>query len=194
MTDTSLTVVVPVFNEAQSLPSFLPELVGYCRDSGFQLIFVDDASTDESASLIQPECNDTMCRLIQHKVNRGYGGALKTGIRNVRTEFVVTMDADGQHRPDDARRLWESGHLCDADMVVGRPEWKRRFLPRVREAVDPRHCGPAGFVAGKRSQLRHEALSNPTGPTLFGALSRQYGFQRHNHAGICSSQQSRDRN
>ena len=120
MTDNSLTVVVPVFNEAQSLPTFLPELVGYCHERGFQLIFVDDASTDESASLIQPECNGKMCRLIQHKVNRGYGGALKTGIRNVKTEFIVTMDADGQHRPQDVGKLWESGHLCDADMVVGR--------------------------------------------------------------------------
>ncbi|MDE0977885.1 MAG: glycosyltransferase, partial [Arenicellales bacterium] len=64
MIDNSLTVVVPVFNEAQSLPTFLPELVGYCREHGFQLIFVDDASTDESASLIQPECNGKMCRLI----------------------------------------------------------------------------------------------------------------------------------
>lgn len=96
-----LTIVIPVFNEADVLPGFLPELGAFADNHGYQLIFVDDASTDQSASILEAFCAHASRTLLRHKVNRGYGGALKTGIRACRSAYVVTMDADGQHRPED---------------------------------------------------------------------------------------------
>jgi glycosyltransferase involved in cell wall biosynthesis len=56
-------------------------------------------------------------RTIRHKQNKGYGAALKTGIRAAQTEFVLTMDSDGQHRAEDVLRLWQL--VGTNDMVVG---------------------------------------------------------------------------
>ena len=116
----NLTIVIPVFNEADVLPAFLPELSGFAKTNNFQIIFVDDASTDASASILQAFCHENGYRLLRHKVNKGYGGALKTGIRACDSEFVATMDADGQHRPEDVLALFQFGLARRADMVVGR--------------------------------------------------------------------------
>jgi glycosyltransferase involved in cell wall biosynthesis len=58
--------------------------------------------------------------VIHHKVNRGYGGALKTGISQVTTPLLVTMDGDGQHSPHDVERILQFAVENDADMVVGK--------------------------------------------------------------------------
>jgi len=116
----SLTLVVPVFNEEGALEAFLPELTEYCALNGFCLVFVDDGSSDSSAALLETFCDGGQVRLLRHKVNRGYGGAIKTGIAASDTDFVVTLDADGQHRPEDVGRLFECAIRNNADMVVGR--------------------------------------------------------------------------
>jgi glycosyltransferase involved in cell wall biosynthesis len=59
-------------------------------------------------------------RVVHHKVNRGYGGALKSGISHVTTPFLVTMDGDGQHSPHDVERILQFALESDADMVVGK--------------------------------------------------------------------------
>ena len=120
MANPILTIVIPVFNEADVLPVFLPEIAEYAQSNDFVLIFVDDASTDESAKLLAAFCQKSKSTLLRHKVNRGYGGALKTGIKACQTKYVVTMDADGQHQAVDAGRLLEFGLAKGADMVVGR--------------------------------------------------------------------------
>ncbi|MDC0166638.1 glycosyltransferase family 2 protein [Gammaproteobacteria bacterium] len=116
----TLTLVVPVFNEEKALDVFLPELTEYCRQRDYALVFVDDGSSDDSAALIETYCDSTQFRLLRHKVNRGYGGAIKTGIRACTTDFLVTLDADGQHRPEDVGRLFEFASKNSADMVVGK--------------------------------------------------------------------------
>ena len=116
----TLTLVVPVFNEEKALDVFLPELTEYCRRRDYALVFVDDGSSDDSAALIETYCDSTQFRLLRHKVNRGYGGAIKTGIRACTTDFLVTLDADGQHRPEDVGRLFEFASKKSADMVVGK--------------------------------------------------------------------------
>ena len=84
------------------------------------MLFRSDASSDRSAEILEQFCDGPTRRLIRHKVNRGYGGAIKTGIRSCVTEYVITLDADGQHRPEDAGRLLSFGVEKNADMVVGR--------------------------------------------------------------------------
>ena len=116
----TLTLVVPVFNEEKALDVFLPELTEYCRRRDYALVFVDDGSSDDSAALIETYCDSTQFRLLRHKVNRGYGGAIKTGIRACTTDFLVTLDADGQHRPEDVGWLFEFASKNSADMVVGK--------------------------------------------------------------------------
>lgn len=87
------TVVVPVRDED---PLTVAALLAALRAYGWDLVVVDDGS-------VVPVVGAT----VRHATPRGYGAALKTGIRLATTELVATMDGDGQHRPRDVRRLEE---------------------------------------------------------------------------------------
>jgi glycosyltransferase involved in cell wall biosynthesis len=115
-----LTIILPIFNEAESLPLFLPELVASSEANGWNLIFVNDASLDSSGEILSGYAEKNFVTIIHHKVNRGYGGALKTGIARTSTSYLLTMDGDGQHNITDAGNIFEFALRHHADMVVGR--------------------------------------------------------------------------
>jgi hypothetical protein len=115
-----LTVVVPIYNEEQALPSFASCLIELCRSRGWITVFVNDGSADRTGQILEQLSTSQEVRVVHHKVNRGYGGALKTGISHVTTPFLVTMDGDGQHTPHDVERILEFALQSDADMVVGK--------------------------------------------------------------------------
>ncbi len=114
-----LSVVVPIYNEASSLPGLLTELVPYCRDRKWKLILVNDGSSDDTPAILKDYEEYPDIKIIHHKVNRGYGGALKTGILDADTQYVVTIDADGQHELNDMDELLQFTLEKDADLVVG---------------------------------------------------------------------------
>ena len=118
--DPILTIVVPVYNEGETLPSFVPSLVEFCRLRGWLVIFVNDGSRDDTRQILDTLAASPDVCVIHHKVNRGYGGALKTGISHVTTPFLVTMDGDGQHNPNDAETIFQFAIENDADLVVGK--------------------------------------------------------------------------
>jgi glycosyltransferase involved in cell wall biosynthesis len=115
-----LTVVVPVYNEEQALPSFAPCLIDLCRSKGWMTVFVNDGSCDHTGQILDHLSTSREMRVVHHKVNRGYGGALKTGISHVTTPFLVTMDGDGQHSAHDVERILQFAIESHADMVVGK--------------------------------------------------------------------------
>ena len=94
--------VIPVYNHARNLRS----VVLAARASGAPVIVVDDGSTDGAADVLE----NSGAVLVRHPENRGKGAAILTGLQTaslapIGARFVVTVDADGQHRPDDARNL-----------------------------------------------------------------------------------------
>ena len=115
-----LTVVVPVFNEENALPSLAPCLIELCRSRGWMTVFVNDGSVDNTGQILDHLSTSPEVRVLHHKINRGYGGALKTGISHVTTPFLVTMDGDGQHSPNDIDKILQFAIESDADMVVGK--------------------------------------------------------------------------
>ena len=115
----TLTVVVPAYNEAPALLATLSALVEHLQRRGWRLIVVDDGSNDATPEVLDAYAGTPGVTVIRHKVRRGYGGAIKTGIRAAETDLVITVDADGQHRPDDIDALYEVSQRTDADMVVG---------------------------------------------------------------------------
>lgn len=114
-----LTLIMPVYNEAEALPFFLPDIVTECQERGWQLVIVNDGSKDGTATVLRQWGETDGVAIVHHKVNRGYGAALKTGFAQVQTEFLVTLDGDGQHRLEDAAALLVALQTKDADMVVG---------------------------------------------------------------------------
>lgn len=113
-----LTVVVPVYNEADALPGFLAELLPFAAALPAEVILVDDGSTDGTRDILAGVAGEHVT-VLRHKLNRGYGGALKSGVAASRTRYTITVDADGQHRPEDIRRLYDAIRRADADMVIG---------------------------------------------------------------------------
>ena len=115
-----LTIVIPVYNEAENLPSFAPALIEFCRARGWRVIFVNDGSRDQTRQILDEFVSSPDVCVIHHKVNRGYGGALKTGISHVTTPFLLTMDGDGQHTLQDAEAVFQFALEQDADLLVGK--------------------------------------------------------------------------
>jgi glycosyltransferase involved in cell wall biosynthesis len=118
MENFDLTIIVPCYNEEESIPKVIPELLRFCNENLFKLIIVNDGSIDNSKALLDKYANG-ICKIYHHKVNRGYGGAIKTGIINADSQFIVTIDADGQHYLEDIFKLINKLQSTDADMVIG---------------------------------------------------------------------------
>lgn len=110
----TLTIVIPAFNEEQAIGSVVASVLRRCADVVQDVVVVDDGSSDATGKIAE----DAGATVIRHRKNMGYGAALKTGILAARTEYVLTMDSDGQHSADDVLRLW--GAAGEHDMVVGR--------------------------------------------------------------------------
>ena len=108
-----LTVVIPAFNEAEAIGPVLERIKATCPELIEEIIVIDDGSTDATRAAASLDG----IRVLSHTRNRGYGASLKTGIMAARTEFVVTMDSDGQHDALDIARLWQV--TGSNDMVVG---------------------------------------------------------------------------
>ena len=107
------TIIIPMYNEESVIGEFLAELIPSVKDDA-QIIVVDDRSTDDSKAIVQ-SFEDVVC--VAHSVNKGYGAALKTGISEAKTEYVLFADADGQHRVEDIISLID--YTDDYDMLVG---------------------------------------------------------------------------
>ena len=106
-----VSVVLPAYNEGASVGTLVSDL----RRTGswHEIIVVDDGSTDDTAR----RATDAGARVVRHPYNKGNGAAVKTGVRNAAGDFVLILDADGQHRPADAPRL--VAKLDEYELVVG---------------------------------------------------------------------------
>ncbi len=116
----SLSIIIPAYNEEHSLRIFLPQVIDFCKQRDYKLIVVNDGSTDGTKKILSEYLNDRSTLTVLHnKVNSGYGAAIKRGVREATTDFIITIDADGQHSLDDVDRLFKTAIDEDADMVVG---------------------------------------------------------------------------
>lgn len=107
----AVSIVIPAMNEAESIGSVVSTL--HSAAAWREIIVVDDGSGDETT--VRAEAAGA--RVIRHPYNKGNGAAVKTGIRHASGEFVLIIDADGQHPPEDALRL--TARLGEYDLVVG---------------------------------------------------------------------------
>jgi glycosyltransferase involved in cell wall biosynthesis len=107
--DTS--VVIPAYNEAASIADVVQALAA--TGAWREIIVVDDGSSDGTAAAAAAAGAD----VVRHPYNKGNGASVKSGIRRATGEFVLILDGDGQHRPEDAVRL--VSRLGEYDLVVG---------------------------------------------------------------------------
>jgi glycosyltransferase involved in cell wall biosynthesis len=119
-----LSIVIPVYNEAESLETLHRELVEVANTEGYALdmIFVDDGSTDQSWAVIQRlAAGDVQVRGLRFRRNFGKAAALSAGFSNARGELVMTLDADLQDDPHEIPRFL-AAMQNNLDVVSG---WKK---------------------------------------------------------------------
>jgi len=113
-----ILVVIPAFNEAENLPLILSRIPSKVHGKSLRALVVVDGATDRTADVARK----AGLPVIIHPINRGGGAALRVGYTVAlqdHAEIVVTMDADGQHQPEEIQKLVEPILRGEADFVCG---------------------------------------------------------------------------
>ena len=117
--DAFVSVVVPAYNEERTLGEVIPRTHKTLQDPGipYEIIVIDDGSTDGTAKIVAR----SGAILVSNGQNRGKGNAICAGIEKARGSIIVTMDADGQHQPEEILRLLYPilRRDLEIDVVVG---------------------------------------------------------------------------
>ncbi len=123
-----ISVIIPAYNEEAGIGQVLAEVEEVMRGSGldFEIIVVNDGSTDRTAEIVQK----TGAVLLEQPANRGYGASLKLGIHRAKFERVLILDADGTYPPEAIPRLLEKAD--DFEMVVGSRTGENVAIPAFR--------------------------------------------------------------
>ncbi len=134
----SISVVIPVLNEDGSLPELIRQLKAVLRDHAeqWELIFVDDGSTDGSVAFLTEAAQEhDHVRLIQFHRNYGKSAALNEGFRHARYDYIVTMDADLQDDPTEipnlVKKLEEGYDLVSGWKVNRQDPWTKTFPSKI---------------------------------------------------------------
>lgn len=139
-----ISVIIPIYNEENGIGQVLVKVL-QAAEKNWEIIVVDDGSTDASAAEVN-EFKKAM--LIRHPYNKGYGAALKTGLRNAAGEQVVLLDGDSQHNPEEIKNLL--AELKDYDLVVGARPFEFSGKGLLRAAGNYLLRRIAGYMVGQR--------------------------------------------
>ncbi|OIO38586.1 MAG: hypothetical protein AUJ72_02340 [Candidatus Omnitrophica bacterium CG1_02_46_14] len=113
---TSLSIFFPCYNEDKNVKTMMEQSVQIGNEYGidYEVVVVDDGSTDDSARIVQEEAKkNPRIRLIQHSKNRGYGAAIRTGLSHVTKDLVFLTDGDNQFRIAEMVKLFSKIDSCD---------------------------------------------------------------------------------
>lgn len=122
-----LSIIVPAYNEENGIRPTMEQLQRVIGEIDAELLIVDDGSTDGTSAVLEGMAG---LRVLRHDVNRGYGAALKTGIRNAAADWICITDADGTY-PNE--RIGELMTYMDRyDMVVGARTGANVAIPLIR--------------------------------------------------------------
>jgi glycosyltransferase involved in cell wall biosynthesis len=130
-----LSIIVPVFNEEESLPELTDWIEKICISAGlsFEIIFIDDGSNDNSWRIIDAYSREkAFVKGLRFRRNYGKAAALYTGFQHASGEIVITMDSDLQDSPDEIPELVKMIREDGYDLVSG---WKKKrydpFIKRI---------------------------------------------------------------
>src|SRR5215467_7286446 len=100
------SVVVPVCNEAENVEPLAREIHAAVGSLAYEMIFIDDGSTDETAAILQRlKAELPALRVLRHSFRSGQSAAVASGVRAARAPWVATLDGDGQNDPADIPKL-----------------------------------------------------------------------------------------
>lgn len=171
-----ISIVVPAYNEAGAIAQTIEQLRAMLAqaDLDAEIVVVDDGSTDGTGEKLREL---EAVHVVHHEQNRGYGAALKTGIRTARGETIVITDADGTYPIDRIPEIVAA--LDDHDMVVGARTGEEVRVPAIRKPAKWFITALASYLSdtripdlnsGLRAFRREDALR------LFGILPSGFSW------------------
>lgn len=126
----NLSVVIPVYNEEENVALLVERIEGALKGNHFEIILVDDGSTDQTRQAIKKLDNPNVV-LIELKKNYGQSLALAAGIDYAKGDYIITMDGDLQNDPDDILMMYNKAKSEDWDVVTGIRQKRKDNLVRT---------------------------------------------------------------
>ncbi|MBN2301916.1 MAG: glycosyltransferase family 2 protein [Lentisphaerae bacterium] len=130
-TNHNYCVVLPAYNEQAGIGCTVSGIRRHCKN----VVVVDDGSSDATAS----EAEKSGAFVLRHETNKGKGAALNTGFKHAldrNYEFVITMDSDGQHDPDDLAGFIEEYDRSGTPVLIGNRMGQNDGMPFVRKMTN----------------------------------------------------------
>ncbi len=146
-----LSVIIPVYNELENIRPLYDALKPVLDGMGvkYEIIFVDDGSTDGTAKAVEGLASDPSLRVLEFRRNFGQTAAFSAGFDHARGEVIVTMDGDLQNDPVDIPKLYGMVKDGDYDLVSGwRKNRKDPFINRKLPSM------MANWLIGKVTGVR----------------------------------------
>ena len=99
------SIIIPVYNEEQAIKQTIDNLLYFIAETNLniEILAVNDGSTDKTLEILNQF--DGKIKIISHPYNKGYGAAIKSGLRTAKFDWVLWYDADGQHQPQEILKL-----------------------------------------------------------------------------------------
>ncbi len=200
MNPTTLDIVIPIYRSAESLPELLECLSSWIEKQDFEItvIFVEDGSGDKTFEVLENELKKVNFSniLLQHPTNQGQYTATASGFYYSNAEWIVTIDDDLQHPPDEIEKLLNCAKAEQANLVYGKYKEKKHSLIRNigsklikwvfnAEGIDFKDV--TSFRLMHKSVI--QAFKNRTGKVLF--LDERLHSFSHKTASVEISHQNR---
>ncbi len=139
----TLSIVVPLFNEEDNITLLQDEIAKVVAEMNYELILVDDGSTDRTVERIR---RDKQTRIVRMHTNSGQSAAMYVGIHAAYGEVIGLLDGDLQNDPAELPLMTQKILQNEADLVCGyrakrKDTWSKRMTSRIANAVRSRFIG-----------------------------------------------------
>ena len=140
-----ISVLIPAYNEESAIGEVIKHLKKVLSrlPNKSEIVIIDDGSSDHTSVIAK----DSGARVIQHLQNRGYGSALKTGIKAAKYDIIVITDADGTYPAESIPELVDK--MRKADMVIGARTGQNVNIPIIRQLPKWLLRKLAGYITGE---------------------------------------------
>ncbi|TSC94262.1 MAG: glycosyl transferase family protein [Parcubacteria group bacterium Licking1014_1] len=132
----SLSIIVPAYNEEDCLEECFKQITETFKNSAYELIFVNDGSTDNSHKIILQLIKDNpKIKYVFYPENKGYSHAIREGFKKAEKYFIAFTDADLQYSPEDLLKMYNHAQKNNLNFIIGSPIKKEKYYNPFRRIM-----------------------------------------------------------